>query len=1168
MRSGSQAPEDTVRSHLAPQDVNRLPRHELVLLVDKLIVALERSTLDAAAHRAASEKHLAREIARFGLERDANKAALSRLRSELTAIIQQHDDVVHDDIAVAPPPSASDTAEDTRATVAREAAVPQTRVGDLQRALVAARLDLANANADHDHRLATMQADHAQTQCGLESQLALASSEARLAALDASTLRSRLHEVRLRCTALEAEVLALRGEAGRAHAALATVTADASAILREERIHSAMWRALSQCEGAPESPSALSKALAFIAALSSPHSLRLLPVSCRATALSNLRESTMDRVPDATNADSTNAQDAAAAVTSGGDLTGSVLSAARDTHAVDELALDPHAWGEWDARLHQMRRKPGLRPSEGNKVPSACAEPSSASPVAPPAQLLPRMAMPLSQFLSVASCPGPIAVESTDEAPVEAPLRRCSSAPDAPQSPAVDIVAATKAPTTRGVWTSFAKFLRIDSPSEQPSRANPMDAASVVSRGPFASEAAIDLPTAASSGALPSSVLTSNNGPPRHLSALPGGAAWAMTTFFSARPPSSNVPEESASPAPPPLSSPVAPVVALSCGSQPLPPVDGLSSPPPASGAGLAGTTMSPSGSPSATSGLGDASGTRILQFQPVNYRLRGSTSDSVGEFAVDTRLLRSTTPREEALSLDIGASASPLPSAVSSAKPSAVSLHDRPKTLWALQSKLFVGAPATIKKPLPERLRSRRQRSVPRALHRVSQAPLAASTEQLPWVSAAARALEAVPLFASLNLFERNVLLGVFRRCTLFAGERVPFPVGTLDRGCSRDVVCVVLTGAVCVYSRVDAIERPNRLALPVTTLLPASVLTLRYTGQGSVTAASRDDCTCVLLISLMALRRALRWLYRSRLLVEDVNSLLPSIGATGRGVARLREALAKCDGRSSLCAALRRWQPALMALQLTNALANSELGSSEQFLRDLIREPCLIVNGEEVALGSSSRVESCVRLLSYTVTSALSMSGQPPAEAHALVNRILAATSRTITGGDAFTQLQSVLLANLPPSVSAGVFIAAEPSVQPPSEVFVHRSQVELRSVNVFRLCHASDSSRHPRGIASRGTAPTTIFGWRDPSKLRRDVDVTRALRAAASSPSLDDGVQVWALLRCVTSQVFPLRHESTSAESVIPACPAVRYSAEVGRTNRSASSAILSVYVTVCE
>jgi len=153
-------------------------------------------------------------------------------------------------------------------------------------------------------------------------------------------------------------------------------------------------------------------------------------------------------------------------------------------------------------------------------------------------------------------------------------------------------------------------------------------------------------------------------------------------------------------------------------------------------------------------------------------------------------------------------------------------------------------------------------------------------------------------------------------------------------------------------------------------------------------------------------------------------------------------------------------------------------------QAMKDLRRERCVILNGEELALGTDPRLQAFMTTLSNVIRDAyhnanaditakqqlaqLSELSGYPADTHhppvltmvevenfvaAAACEVLIAASRTMTGGDSFSTVNATF------AKPGLVMMTADPKPMPPIDVTVDTvggMAVRISTVNTYRACH----------------------------------------------------------------------------------------------------------------
>ena len=238
------------------------------------------------------------------------------------------------------------------------------------------------------------------------------------------------------------------------------------------------------------------------------------------------------------------------------------------------------------------------------------------------------------------------------------------------------------------------------------------------------------------------------------------------------------------------------------------------------------------------------------------------------------------------------------------------------------------------------------------------------------------------------------------------------------------------------------------------------------------------------------------------------------------------------------------------------------------EQSLRDFGREPSVVLNGVVHALGSHpDSLPGFVRSLAGAVAAGLAsdaecmrrlgalaggdpvpLVAQQPRQQRrrldsmrqlltravsAVVADVLVAASRTVTGGDTFTACHGLL------GHSDLAFLAAETSTQAPVEIVVDGATVAVESVNAYRVVGSGSGGDGfvsalgspvflGGGGSGSGSSSSSSSGGSDrgvhhaaASQQQQQPHHPLARRGLAAASGGGGGLQVWALLRCVTRE-----------------------------------------------
>lgn len=305
---------------------------------------------------------------------------------------------------------------------------------------------------------------------------------------------------------------------------------------------------------------------------------------------------------------------------------------------------------------------------------------------------------------------------------------------------------------------------------------------------------------------------------------------------------------------------------------------------------------------------------------------------------------------------------------------------------------------------------------------------------------------------------------------------------------------------------------------------------------------------------------------------------------GAQQQALAKLHDGLLAAADKQAFCAALRRYKHVLHGMPLPCERERSVKAlhrDTDQAFRDLAREHAFLLNGTQISLGSGEhvlellgRLADAIRLqlqgdqgfkaqlAAYAATEAATAAAAPPQDhgssaapepsgdsvvsavdastdrptseqsaaaaaledvVSAVLSDVLIASSRTMTGGDSYSQCHSLF------SNPGLVFIAAETGTQAPVDVILRGSHVSIQSVNTYKVCHmatdeeaAADSAARRSQRSSRASSTAGDASDSDGDDTGR-TDSSRVRRSDSSRLAEDGSMQVWALLRASITEVI---------------------------------------------
>jgi hypothetical protein len=305
---------------------------------------------------------------------------------------------------------------------------------------------------------------------------------------------------------------------------------------------------------------------------------------------------------------------------------------------------------------------------------------------------------------------------------------------------------------------------------------------------------------------------------------------------------------------------------------------------------------------------------------------------------------------------------------------------------------------------------------------------------------------------------------------------------------------------------------------------------------------------------------------------------------GAQQLALAKLHDGLLAAADKQAFCAALRRYRHVLHGMPLPCERERSVKAlhrDTDQAFRDLAREHAFLLNGTQISLGSGEhvlglleRLADAIRLqlqgdqgfmaqlaayataeaaataparspdhdssaaheaVGVSIASSVGASGNSsPAEqsaaaaaledvVSAVLSDVLIASSRTMTGGDSYSQCHSLF------SNPGLVFIAAETGTQAPVDVILRGSHVSIQSVNTYKVCHMATDEEAAADAAARRSQRSSRASSRggDGSDSEGDdtgrTDSSRVRRSDSSRLGEDGSMQVWALLRASITEVI---------------------------------------------